>query len=195
MRPIETVFKGYRFKSRLKARWAVFYDALGIPFQYEPETFELPGELRYTPDFWLPDHDCWVTMKNADPTRRDEMKARLLSEGTNKNVFIFVGEPWIPEAGDESGILFAPGTEYIVNDEPLPVAETGPTDASYWWCECRHCGALGLEFNGRSARLPCRGETCPEADGNGDKDYNYDSPRLVQAYTKARQARFKRQEG
>ena len=27
---IETKYKGYRFRSRLEARWAVFFDALGI---------------------------------------------------------------------------------------------------------------------------------------------------------------------
>ena len=26
---IETAYKGYRFRSRLEARWAVFFDAIG----------------------------------------------------------------------------------------------------------------------------------------------------------------------
>jgi hypothetical protein len=32
---------GYRFRSRLEARWAVFFDVAGIPWQYEPEGFDL----------------------------------------------------------------------------------------------------------------------------------------------------------
>ena len=39
MRPIETKYKGCRFRSRLEARWAVFFDALGIKWWYEPEGF------------------------------------------------------------------------------------------------------------------------------------------------------------
>jgi hypothetical protein len=51
--PIETVYRGYRFRSRLEARWAVFFDALGIQFEYEPNAYQthLGG---YLPDFYLP---------------------------------------------------------------------------------------------------------------------------------------------
>ena len=45
IKPIETVYNGYRFRSRLEARWAVFFDQLGIKNEYEKEGFDL-GELR-----------------------------------------------------------------------------------------------------------------------------------------------------
>ena len=32
MKAIETEYNGYRFRSRLEARWAVFFDALGIEY-------------------------------------------------------------------------------------------------------------------------------------------------------------------
>ena len=51
IRPIETIYNGYRFRSRLEARWAVFFDALGVEYEYEPEGFELPNGGRYLPDF------------------------------------------------------------------------------------------------------------------------------------------------
>ena len=51
--PIETSYCGYRFRSRLEARWAVFLDAAEIPWQYEAEGFDLAGTY-YLPDFWLP---------------------------------------------------------------------------------------------------------------------------------------------
>jgi hypothetical protein len=35
--PIPTRYKGYHFRSRLEARWAVFFDALGLRWQYEVE--------------------------------------------------------------------------------------------------------------------------------------------------------------
>lgn len=34
-----TVYKGYRFRSRLEARWAVFLDKLKFRWEYEPETY------------------------------------------------------------------------------------------------------------------------------------------------------------
>jgi hypothetical protein len=51
IKPIETVYDGYRFRSRLEARWAVFFDSLGVKYEYEPEGFELPGLGGYLPDF------------------------------------------------------------------------------------------------------------------------------------------------
>ena len=43
IKPIETYYNGYRFRSRLEARWAVFFDALGVPYEYEPEGFSRNG--------------------------------------------------------------------------------------------------------------------------------------------------------
>ena len=40
IKAIETQYKGYRFRSRLEARWAVFFDLMGIPYAYEEEGFE-----------------------------------------------------------------------------------------------------------------------------------------------------------
>lgn len=50
IKPIETHYKGYRFRSRLEARWAVFFETLGCDWEYEPEGFDLHG-LWYLPDF------------------------------------------------------------------------------------------------------------------------------------------------
>ena len=59
-----TKYAGITFRSRLEARWAVFFDALGILWEYEPETFVVDwyGESsQYTPDFRInvtPDAHC-----------------------------------------------------------------------------------------------------------------------------------------
>lgn len=62
IKAIETSYKGYRFRSRLEARWAVFFDALGLRWEYEPEGFELRNGLRYLPDFRITGVDT-----NQDP--------------------------------------------------------------------------------------------------------------------------------
>jgi hypothetical protein len=76
---IETSYRGYRMRSRLEARWAVFFDAMGIKWTYEPQGFERTkaGTVhRYLPDFFLPDLGTWVEVK---PTREalDESKELL----------------------------------------------------------------------------------------------------------------------
>lgn len=53
IKPIETLYKGYRFRSRLEARWAVFFDEIGADWLYEPEGFELPDGTKYLPDFLI----------------------------------------------------------------------------------------------------------------------------------------------
>lgn len=51
LKPIQTHYKGYHFRSRLEARWAVFFDALGLKWEYEPEGFDLGEGDFYLPDF------------------------------------------------------------------------------------------------------------------------------------------------
>lgn len=65
VKPIETRYAGCRFRSRLEARWAVFFDHLGIEWQYESEGFELSTGARYLPDFYLPIQDLWVEVKGV----------------------------------------------------------------------------------------------------------------------------------
>lgn len=63
MQAIQTRYKGYNFRSRLEARWAVAFDVLGLQWEYEPEgqvascRLGLSGEYTHTfgylPDFRL----------------------------------------------------------------------------------------------------------------------------------------------
>jgi hypothetical protein len=53
IKPIETEYNGYKFRSRLEARWAVFFDAIGAEYEYEPEGYKLPDGTQYLPDFLL----------------------------------------------------------------------------------------------------------------------------------------------
>lgn len=71
IKPIETIYKGYRFRSRLEARWAVFFDACGIPYQYEPDGFYLKAR-QYLPDFYLPWWKCYVEIKPNEPEKINE---------------------------------------------------------------------------------------------------------------------------
>jgi hypothetical protein len=62
---IPTIYQGYAFRSRLEARWAVFFDALAFRWEYEPEGYVLPDGTRYLPDFWLPQVSMFAEVKPA----------------------------------------------------------------------------------------------------------------------------------
>lgn len=91
LKPIETVYRGYRFRSRLEARWAVFFDALGIDWEYESEGYELPSG-RYLPDFWLPTFGggMWAEVK---PEGGDNGKASSLALQSGSPVWLCFGVP------------------------------------------------------------------------------------------------------
>lgn len=80
MKAIETQYNGYRFRSRLEARWAVFFDALGVKYEYEPEGYETEAGW-YLPDFWLPEWGCFVEIKPSVPDVGKFDKFISLAEG------------------------------------------------------------------------------------------------------------------
>ena len=56
IKAIETMYEGFRFRSRLEARWAVFLDECQLRWDYEPEGYEIMlahRRIKYLPDFWL----------------------------------------------------------------------------------------------------------------------------------------------
>lgn len=63
IKAIETIYNGYRFRSRLEARWAVFFDEIGIKYEYEKEGYDLGKLGWYLPDFWLPEYELFVEIK------------------------------------------------------------------------------------------------------------------------------------
>ena len=178
MKVIETMYNGYRFRSRLEARWAVFFDTLGIRYEYEKEGYELDNGVCYLPDFWLPALHCWIEIKAERPTYEEAEKARLLAKGTQKPVFILYGELKpnrfdfdINMLSGVSGDCFKPG---------------GPGGSVYWsdtfwlFTECSVCGRIGLSSHGRTDGL-C---SCIP------NKYGDRTPRILKAYEKARQAQF-----
>ena len=98
MKPIETEYKGYRFRSRLEARWAIFFDACGVDWEYEPEGYDLGDGLYYLPDFLLhgvdgrDGGDLYVEVK-GQMTDLDALKINRFAELGNK--VLVVGK--IPE--------------------------------------------------------------------------------------------------
>ncbi len=173
--PIETTYKGWRFRSRSEARWAVFMDSLGVRFLYEPEGFKLESGVCYLPDFFLTETKTWLEIKNpaADPGP-EKAKVHGLVALTQQRAVMFYGPPTPPDPGDEATY----GECYI---------PTGPGDAGwdspYFWCECPLCGSIDIQFCGFSHRNYCQCVHEGRIAGQG-------SERLINAFNQARGCRF-----
>ncbi len=82
VKAIQTRYAGCHFRSRLEARWAVFFDALGISWEYEPQGYQhepwADGTVwRYLPDFYLPDLGCFVEVKGNTSQITDDYLTML----------------------------------------------------------------------------------------------------------------------
>lgn len=92
MKVIQTKYKGYKFRSRLEARWAVYFDSLEIEWEYEFEGYNLDGTY-YLPDFWLPALNMWAEVKPVEFNDQEIKKIKKLILATNKPVLMLVGVP------------------------------------------------------------------------------------------------------
>lgn len=107
---IKTAYKGYQFRSRLEARWAIFFDALGEPWEYELEGFELGGSAgRYLPDFFLPDLGMYAEVKPVPLSIEETLKCSSLRDGADSPVLALIGAPgrfWLDGNEQYDGRVF-----------------------------------------------------------------------------------------
>ena len=100
IKPIETVYNGYRFRSRLEARWAVFFDTAGIRYEYEPDGYSYTE--GYLPDFYLPDDDMYVDVKSEREDAILELKKAVNNCCiTTRRPLVLLSE--VPYVNDKTG--------------------------------------------------------------------------------------------
>lgn len=181
IKAIETHYNGYRFRSRLEARWAVFFDSLGVKYEYEKEGYDLDEAGWYLPDFWLSnvrfrfgDVGFWFEVKGSEPTSEELDKCSFLTRATQQPVALVVGPPTE---------CFSVNIQHFVFGTPDPNI---PNDDGIWWdigvafAVCDKCGRLTLQF------VESNYEDCDSCDGA----YDWDHPRIAVAANAARSARF-----
>jgi hypothetical protein len=168
VKAIETRYKGYRFRSRLEARWAVFLDALGVAWRYEVEGLRLTGGGRcYLPDFYLPKPKLWLEIKPQDTGLRndgapttpqdvdDAAKHYACALETDVPLLVAVGlgpnsPAWLGGADGIWGRVYLPGRRSRYSSWALhacadyfgPIVGTLKTVA-----RCRFCSAPASAFN------------------------------------------------
>lgn len=140
LQPIETRYAGYRFRSRLEARWAVFFDALKIEYEYEPEGFKLSDGTCYLPDFWLPESRAFFEVKGV-LSEKDAHKIEQLMADSNCPV-----------------IIGYPNFEFEACDNWLEDCFTRASKAESLLNHCRSCGKIGFMGSNGSYVCPCCGD-------------------------------------
>ena len=156
MKAIQTVYKGYFFRSRLEARWAVFFDALNIDWEYEKEGFDF-GKDKYLPDFWLKTVNMWAEVKPEYPfDKTAKSLAVQLAQNTGYPVLMLGG---VPKNFPYPGIV-KDGTECdfcLTNHHNYPQKEhrfyANPSDEELQWDDTEEAviaaRSARFEFGGR----------------------------------------------
>lgn len=152
IRAIETRYKGYRFRSRLEARWAVVLDHLGIEWEYEPEGYETSAGW-YLPDFRIDPRYVEAPEESEPGEFFFEVKGRSLTQDEAERIRAFASDPneprWlfalggIPNPANTDVILegwgrglrahafFSKGKVCFYRNPVHPMSEWGPTKAGH----------------------------------------------------------------
>lgn len=213
VKAIETVYKGYRFRSRLEARWAVFFDAAGIQYRYETEGFKTESGDMYLPDFYLPEYRMYAEVKGDEEQYRNDLP-RIIKflEGENATIKRLIVLGNIPYSKESGGIYWFPVMYYhpledrIVREYKTIIwFDRGynarfvldwATNYSYETRETYYKVPIFDRGQGYDGTISYE-KLDPIPDDEMNPDFNdhpvrhgFKSERLIEAYRKARQARF-----
>ena len=166
IKAIETIYKGYRFRSRLEARWAVFFDAIGVQWEYEKQGLIMPNGKYYLPDFWLSSEQLFWEVKNE-----------------NENLFAFY-----KQLGDIDNVIplvlsAGPPWNYYTSD----VGYLGLADEG-WWSHCPKCNKVGFTYAGWAGYI--KGCKCYDMKNSSYKFDGTKTDKIIKAIAAAKQARF-----
>lgn len=176
---IPTLYAGVLFRSRTEARWALFWDRLGIKWEYEPQGFVAAG-VPYLPDFvvfpalgtlWVEIKPSWKA--DIDGVAKWRKFADRRPHPERSRTALLSGVPAI-----EGEYMVVGGTDFQEN----PVKGPWDDDTQQW----RPCGS-GHHFD---LCYPGYFHTRVAEDGCEDMVDSPGEDRLRKAIASARSARF-----
>jgi hypothetical protein len=184
---IETYYRGCHFRSRLEARWAVFFEQAGLPWRYEPEGYALcvdeQPSIAYLPDFYVPALGHWIEVKPEAPTGEQRKVVELFTDQVGP-LLLVCGMP----SKDGHGIYLP----------PLQLGNEGSID-QYWpkatFGVCRKCeiiNSIADDNYGWSQIAPCKFPVSQHCQAN--ERWPVLNEHLISAYAAARRARFEHAE-
>jgi len=134
--------KTIKFRTKIHARWAMFFNILEVPFEYMTSPIYLGPEMHYLPEFWLPEQDCWMIIrKDLFNYNKERLMAWALSRYTEKVVFAFYDcKKGISE---NINVNSKPGT---LNDCHMGqfLTPKGDRDGLMEWGICDQCGSKNI---------------------------------------------------
>lgn len=156
IRGVPTRYNGTLFRSRLEARWAVFFDLVGWPWAYEP--IDLAG---YIPDFVLrfPAGAVAVEVKPAVVLADLEEHAKKITVSGWGGVTLALGAVVWPDHTPHGLDVIGYGNEVVhLGDEAEHAYDA--TEAF----RCIDCGAFSIR--GASLSYRCHVNGCYDGDGH-----------------------------
>lgn len=153
---IPTTYKGTRFRSRLEARWAAFFDLLSWPWVYEP--FDADG---WIPDFLI-EGPAPVLVEVGPCIDRTDYEAKA-ADGASRYLdlpTLILGVSPTPSFATRG--FGGAGAGLLTND-----GDWDDTLADAAWATCRHCSQFGVFHTVGSYRL----RACGDADGDNHLGY------------------------
>lgn len=197
IKAIETHYKGYRFRSRLEARWAVFFDALPKTrwtWRYETEGYDMYG-IRYLPDFELTippytnatgevsAHSFFLEIKGKPLSADEWNKSVMFAAYLKRDIYIFQGEVGLGCNISWISSLISDMPEYLWDTKAIPPFMCSE---QMHLMQCDYCKVVDLWFldNGFIDGFPTTCNLC------GEGEYQTETDGLYRAEEAARSARF-----
>jgi hypothetical protein len=164
MKAINTYYNGNYFRSRLEARWAVFFDLIGVKYTYEATGFKNEKGEYYLPDFHL--HNVFLRRGDID------IKEYGINVKAADGIYLEIKPLSFTECTIKQAEWFTKPL-VLFKDNPIKGIWIGQYDndnyqlTPYWddymaFWKCHNCGQVKVEFlEGNYDYCPvCKSEGC-----------------------------------
>lgn len=145
MKAKKTFYKNFYFRSKLEAKWAVFFNLCGIEWDYEPEAFTDKSGVQYTPDFYLPNvtlrgqsKGVYLEIKPYDYETNERYQRIIYEAMDGKSLILLCGDP-------VRAIIDIDKYDPIITNKNEQISPFWDNEMVFMLCS--DCGKSKFEFN------------------------------------------------